>query len=188
MRCDLAAVRVFLLMSCVTSHTSAQSVNAPPQPSVSAAFEALLDDMACRQQKSGRMDCEFRVGNGVRFVIAGVGQEDVMVSFIQADSGAAYIASMVPLHGCVVVKPLRAGDATRAAGIPASDSVATFAFVSPRTGKVYRNWQTCLSATRGDGPKAPAKSDSTLKQDTTRKAGPMTKAPAGKAPPTKPSR
>ena len=99
----------------------------------------------------------------------GAGEEDAAIAFVQADSSANYVASVVPLHGCVVVKPARAADAARMAGIAVADSVLTFAFVSPRTGKVYRNWPSCLSATREAN-------------DATKGAGAKTKAP-GPTPP-----
>ncbi len=128
-----------------------------PASSVTTApnetYDAVLEGMACKQQKTGQMDCEYRVGRALRFVIAGVGQEDVAVNFFEVDPAADYYAGVVLLHGCVVVKPLRPADAARVSA-PRSDSVATFAFVSPRNGKVFRTWPMCLSATKPDGVKA----------------------------------
>lgn len=162
MRCEVAAVRAVLTTLCFLAMPLAAqpALSTSARASATGAFDALLEGMACRQHKSGRMDCEFRVGSSIRFIIAGVGQEDVIVSFVQADSGSEYVVSMVPLHGCVVVKPTRTADATRAAGIPAADSVVTFAFVSPKTGKVYRNWAACLSATRSEVVRAGLKDSS----------------------------
>lgn len=158
MRCDVAAVRIVCAVAFGFAAAPLQAQKALSSPasraSESAAYKALIDGMVCRQQAGGRMDCEFHVGSALRFVIAGVGQEDVAVSFVQADSTGGYVASMVPLHGCVAVKPANTLDATRAAGILPGDSVATFAFVSPRTGKVYRAWSACLSATRGDAARS----------------------------------
>jgi hypothetical protein len=182
-----------------------QAVTASPASApVSVAYDALLDGMSCRQQRSGRMDCEFRAGAAVRFVISGVGQEDVSIAFVEADAKGEFVASMVPLHGCVVVKPTRTADATKAAGIPASDSVLTFAFVSPRSGKVYRNWATCLNATRGEPARAEvarpdaiaaranqARVDSIRRvhvADSTARADSVRRARAQKAPPARPPR
>jgi hypothetical protein len=137
-----------------------------------ATYDAVLDGMACKQQKSGRMDCEYRVGRAVRFVVAGVGQDDVVVSFVQVDSAGDYSASIVPLHGCVVVKPTRA--------TAQADSVATFAYVSPKTGKVYHTWATCLSATKGD-IRVDAKPDS--KPDVTKAPATKVAAPTAKVAP-----
>ncbi|HEX7939533.1 MAG TPA: hypothetical protein VF483_11150 [Gemmatimonadaceae bacterium] len=183
MRC-VAAVRWLVVSLCgpVLSLAAQQPAGAA-RPS--AAFNALLEGMACKQQPSGRMDCDFHVG-GTRFVIAGVGQEDVAISFVQADTADPYRVSIAPLHGCVVVKPTNSAQATRTAGLSEGDSVATFAFVSPRTGKVYRSWQSCLSATRGDQRAADAKADAgpdatpEAKSDTAKRAVPS-KASATKS-------
>jgi hypothetical protein len=94
--------------------------------------------------------------------VAGVGQEDVAVVLLQADSNSEFVASVVPLHGCVVVKPVRT-----------ADSAATFAFVSPKTGKVYRTWSACLSATRPDQSRA--LSDSVNRATSTK--APVTRPP-----------
>lgn len=118
------------------------------------------------------MDCEYRVGHAVRFVVAGVGQDDVVISFVQVDSAGDYSASIVPLHGCVVVNPTRA--------TAQADSVATFAYVSPRTGKVYHTWAACLSATKGD-TRVDARPDS--RPDVTKEPATKTTAPVTKAPP-----
>ena len=94
--------------------------------------------MSCKQLSSGRLDCEYKVGNSLRFNIAGVGQPDAVVNFSEVDPQGEYMAGIAPLHGCVIVRPSRAR----------ADSTASAAFVSPNDGKVYRNWNTCLKPTR----------------------------------------
>jgi hypothetical protein len=175
----MATAMVLTLASWPAGSQSAGSAVASASRPVtnSATYEAVLEGMACKQHKSGRMDCDYRVGGAARFVIAGVGQEDVVVSFVQADSSAEYTASFVPLHGCVVVKPARPAEGTRASQAYTADSVATFAFVSPRTGRVYHTWATCLSATRPEArvdAKAEGKPDATNAPPT--KVVPPTKA------------
>jgi len=97
-------------------------------------YDAVVLGMSCKQQRSGRMDCEYRVGKSLRFLIAGVGQQDVVINFFKVDVDEDYFASVAPLHGCVVVTPASAR----------SDTASSLAFVSPQDGKVYRNWNTCL--------------------------------------------
>lgn len=181
------AVALTVALSSAGSQAAGAAASSASRPAAnSATYEAVLDGMACKQQKSGRMDCDYRVGRAVRFLIAGVGQEDVLVSFIQADSSAEYAASFVPLHGCVVVKPVRPADGRRALQVYAADSVATFAFVSPKTGRVYRTWAMCLTATRNEA-RAETKVDP--KADTAKSA--VTKVPVPEAkspPPSKPPR
>lgn len=90
--------------------------------------------MSCRQQSSGRLDCEYKVGSALRFLITGVGQADAVVNFYHVDPQGGYMAGIAPLHGCVIVRPTQTSP----------DSTASVAFVSPHDGKVYRNWNTCL--------------------------------------------
>jgi hypothetical protein len=80
------------------------------------------------------MECSYHVGDGLRFVISGVGQIDVVTNILKVDTAGAYIAGFAPLHGCVIVRPSESRP----------DSLALMAFVSPQDGKVYRNWNTCL--------------------------------------------
>ena len=79
------------------------------------------------------MNCEYRVGKSLRFVVSGVGQQDVMIDFFKVDADQDYSASVAPLHGCIVVRPSQSK----------SDTTANLAFVSPQDGKIYRNWNTC---------------------------------------------
>ena len=90
--------------------------------------------MSCKQQPNGRMECTYQVGDGLRFVISGVGQADAVTSILRVDSAGGHIAGFAPLHGCVIVRP----------SVSRPDSLASMAFVSPYDGKVYRNWNTCL--------------------------------------------
>jgi hypothetical protein len=85
------------------------------------------------------MDCEYEVGKSLRFVISGVGQPDAAITFFKVNHEDDYYAGVTALHGCVVVKPVKSDGA---------DSVARFAFVSPRDGKTYRDWQSCHRATK----------------------------------------
>lgn len=79
------------------------------------------------------MDCDYKVGKSLRFSVSGVGQQDVVINFLKVDSDEDFVASIAPLHGCIVVRATH----TR------SDSTASLAFVSPQDGKIYRNWNTC---------------------------------------------
>jgi hypothetical protein len=115
-------------------------VSAPNGSTVPArtAYDAVVQGMSCKQQSSGRLDCEYKVGKALWFLIAGVGQQDVMINFFKVNSDADFVASVAPLHGCVVVRPTGAR----------ADSTAAPAFVSPVDGKIYRNWNTCASKRR----------------------------------------
>jgi hypothetical protein len=115
----------------------AQTQQSLPGAAVSAAanrtYDAVVQGMSCKQQPSGRMDCDYKVGKSLRFSVSGVGQQDVVINFLKVDSDEDFVASIAPLHGCIVVRATH----TR------SDSTTSLAFVSPQDGKIYRNWNTC---------------------------------------------
>lgn len=91
-------------------------------------------------QRSSQMDCEFKVGRSLYFEVAGVGQPDVAFTVYKADIDGDYYASF-PLsgkvHDCAIIKPGR--KAVRANIVPSLD----VAFVSGRTGRVFRTWEEC---------------------------------------------
>jgi len=101
-------------------------------------YDAVVQGMSCKQQRSGRMDCEYKVGKSLRFQIAGVGQRDVLINFFKVDVDEDYFASVASLHGCVMVT----SSAAR------SDTTASPVFVSPQDGRIYRNWNTCLKTAK----------------------------------------
>jgi hypothetical protein len=107
---------------------------APAMPN--KAYDAVIEGMTCRQHTSGRLDCEYAVGEAVRFRIEGVGQESATVHFVKVDSTSGYTAGYAPLHGCVVVRPA------------AGKEDAAAAYVSLRDGRVHRGWPQCRPSSR----------------------------------------
>jgi hypothetical protein len=121
---------------CGLSPIAAAQATAASPATANSTYDAVIEGMSCRQHGTGRLDCEYRVGEALRFVITGVGQDDALVNFLKVDSAAGYVAGFSALHLCVVVKPAVA------------DSAARLAFVSPRDGRVYRVWQHCRQPPR----------------------------------------
>jgi hypothetical protein len=131
------ALLIAALVTTVSLELPAQKADRP-----NPTYDAVLKGLMCKQQQTGEMDCSYDVGKSLRFVISGVGQPDAAITFFKVDHDDDYYAGVTALHGCVVVKPVKA----------AADSIAGFAFVSPQTGKVYRDWQSCH---KGGKPGAP---------------------------------
>jgi hypothetical protein len=127
------------LQLCAALAALPASVEAQRAERPNPTYDAVVQGMSCRQRQSGQMDCEYLVGKSLRFVISGVSQADATVTFYKVDSEQDYYAGVTALHGCVVVKPARNAGA---------DTVSHFAFVSPRDGKAYRDWQNCHKATK----------------------------------------
>jgi hypothetical protein len=101
--------------------------------------QAVRAGMTCNQNRySQKLDCEYRVGKDLYFAIAGVGDDDAGISFFKVDWDGDYYAGIGLQHGCVVVQ--------QGKRIQDEALLPEFAFVSPRTGKIYGTWQQCASA------------------------------------------
>jgi hypothetical protein len=124
------------VLSAQTQRLTPGVANAPARTAV-PTYEAVIQGMSCKQQSSGRLDCEYKVGKSLWFHISGVGQSDVVINFFRVNLEEDFVASVAPLHGCVVVRPSAS-----------PDSVASLAFVSPVDGKIYRTWNSCASKKR----------------------------------------
>lgn len=98
-------------------------------------YDDVVRGMTCKQNSVGDMECEYRVGRSLHFIIAGVGEEDAGISFHSSSFEGDYYASFGILHGCVIVKPGKT-----------QNRIFDMAFVSPRTGKVFRDWESCGAA------------------------------------------
>jgi hypothetical protein len=85
-----------------------------------------------------RVDCEFRAGKSLHFVIVAVGQADVVVTVFKADMDGDYYLSLGGLHKCVTINP-----GVKSMGL---NMGFAHAFVSPRTGKVFDDWRACDAA------------------------------------------
>jgi hypothetical protein len=107
-----------------------------------ATYQAVVAGMRCRQGTSHepQLDCTYRVGTGVEFVIAGIGDPAVSITVVRATGyDTDYYVSVGMAHGCVIVKP---GRTTREAALKRGE-VPRMAFVSPVDGKVYHTWEEC---------------------------------------------
>ena len=99
--------------------------------------DAVVAGMQCKQNSFGSLECEYHVGRSLYFGVVGVGDKDAAITIYASSFDGDYYASVGVLHGCVIVKP---GKTIQ--GPAALD----FAFVSPRNGKVYGEWQSCRDA------------------------------------------
>ncbi len=97
-------------------------------------YRAVVAGMSCKQSSAGHLECDYRVGRSLHFTIAGVGDGDAGIAFMESSFGGDFYASVGLLHGCVIVWP---GKASK------NPNPLDVAFVSPRDGKVYQDWVTC---------------------------------------------
>jgi len=98
-----------------------------------ATVDAVSTGRKCSDENQ-QLVCEFRVGKSLRFAVVGIGMPDAAVTFFKSDYDGDYYATYGLMHGCVIVKP---------GAKSATTTIAVFAFVSPKNGKVYSTWETC---------------------------------------------
>ncbi len=117
------------------------AITAQPEQSVA---NTVAGAMSCKQQRnSSQMDCSYKIGVGLHFEIAGVGQPDAGVTFYKVDWDSDFYATFGMQHGCVVVKQGK----RRLERLPPGDARGMdMAFVSPKNGKVYASWPECAAA------------------------------------------
>ena len=97
-------------------------------------YDTVVRSMACKQNLTGDLECDYHVGRSLHFGIAGVGRQDASIYFYASSFEGDFFAVFGVSHGCVVVRPGRSATPER---------ITDLAFVSPRNGQVYRNWQEC---------------------------------------------
>lgn len=100
------------------------------------AYQVVVSGQKCSSSRN-QIQCDYRIGRSLLVQIVGVGLPEVAITTYQADDKGDYYASVGMLHGCVIVKP---GEQTPLEGW------GNLAFISPKNGKVYRDWRTCASA------------------------------------------
>lgn len=102
-----------------------------------SAYDAVARGSSCSQFDAGQsgtqLNCEYTVGAGLKFDIAGVGEPDAGITVTHADGlDADYYFTYGVGHGCVIVKH--------------GQGKIDMAFVSPKNGRVYHTWAECGSA------------------------------------------
>ncbi len=95
-------------------------------------FSAVISGKECHEDSSQTKHCSYEVGKSLLIEIAGVGQNDAAIVFLKSDFDGDYYGKVGVLHGCVIVSN--------------SQNLFDVAFISPKNGKVYREWGRC-----GDG-------------------------------------
>ncbi|MDO8595313.1 MAG: hypothetical protein Q7R45_01695, partial [Sulfuricaulis sp.] len=105
-------------------------------------YEDTMAGKVCKEDSSLQtLHCEYKVGKSLVFSIDGIGTPNTGVAFVKSDYDGDYYATFGVGHGCVVIKHGKASPQAKASPMFLLD----FAFVSPQTGKVYKDWGSCKS-------------------------------------------
>ena len=120
-------------------------ISSPTLSGGKSSYDLVLAGKRCQTGTWDQtLSCEYVVGTGLAFAIAGIGQPDAVVTFMKSSFDGDFYATFGLLHGCVIVKCGAAGVNSEHAFQPGG--LADYAFVSPRNGKVYKRWDECKAA------------------------------------------
>lgn len=99
-------------------------------------YNFVIAGKTCKESLAQAIECDYKIGKDLHIQIAGIGDPDTGVAFLKSDSNGDYYASFGLNHGCIIVKR----------GMQSHfDRVSYYAFISPKNGKVYRDWIECKS-------------------------------------------
>lgn len=129
-------------------HGDFTSLHAPIRDGDTAStFDVVRDSVECGRAGDGEMiHCDYRAGRSLHVTIAGVGDEQAIVTFMKTNFDSAFHASFGVRHGCVIVKrnPAKGG------GPKYRNPLVDMAFISPRTGLVYPEGNACRRDTKSE--------------------------------------
>ena len=117
----------------------ALAMTTPTAASGQTAYALTTVGASCTQTPAGVRICTYKVGRDLEISITAVGQDDAGTSVLRSNANGDFYARTCMLHRCIIVS----------AGVTAPRralEVDWYAFVSPRTGLVYRTWQACDQA------------------------------------------
>jgi hypothetical protein len=112
-----------------------------------STYHLVLSGKTCKTWHQ-TSSCEYSVGTGLKFSIDGIGQPDTGITFMKSSFDGDFYATYELLHGCIVIK--RGPKGVESGAIDGPGSFNDYAFVSPRSGNVYKSWQQCKTALSGD--------------------------------------
>ena len=101
-------------------------------------YDLTVKGKLCQDSSTQTIECSYTIGKSLHITISGLGQPDTGVAFMKSDFDGDFYATFGLGHGCVIVKPGK----NRA--VPGY--FPSFAFISPKNGKVYKDWKECQAA------------------------------------------
>jgi hypothetical protein len=101
-------------------------------------YDAVVAGRTCGIDKLQQVTCAYNVGKDLRISIPGIGTDDVGVTILKSDFDGDYYATFGLMHQCLIVKT--GGKLTSIPG-----KLPDFAFISPKNGKDYQDWESCKS-------------------------------------------
>jgi len=94
-------------------------------------YNAVVSGKKCQETRDQDITCSYKVGKSLLIEISGIGSPTTGIAFLKSNYKGDYYAKYGLIHGCIIVN--------------SSSDVFSYAFISPKNGKVYRHWQDCKS-------------------------------------------
>lgn len=110
-------------------------------PGESSTYDIVSSCKKCKETPSREISCEYKVGKDLHLSVDGIGGEWTGIAFMKSDYDGDFYAAFGIRHGCVIVKRGKKNWKNVADHGPGSPF--DYAFISPKNGKVYRDWTDC---------------------------------------------
>ncbi|MGH8672313.1 MAG: hypothetical protein ACREUA_09835 [Burkholderiales bacterium] len=142
-----------LPLSMATLAQAQQSTIESATVGAGSTYETVLAGKICSDGPEQTITCQYKVGNDLHFKITEVGEPAAEVTFFKSLYEGDFYASFSFTHNCVEIKrglkavaqnPVTTGEDAEETPITAQP-VADEAYVSLRSGKVYKDWRECRS-------------------------------------------
>lgn len=95
-------------------------------------YENTVKGKKCSEKQNQQIECDYKIGNDLNITISGIGQTDTGITFMKSNYDGDFYATYALLHSCIIIKPGKK-----------IEKFMDYAFISPRTGKVFKTWQSC---------------------------------------------
>ena len=107
-----------------------------------STYDTVLAGKRCAPEGTQEVRCTYRVGNDLHFTVDGIGGLWTDITFIKSSYEGDFYATFGLGLGCVVVKRGKSNWENPGCGGPGS--AFDYAFISSKTGEVFRDWQDCM--------------------------------------------
>ncbi|MGA6829389.1 hypothetical protein ACO9S2_17500 [Nitrospira sp. NS4] len=144
---DCLKIKGYSVTNAQRNSAPAPSEPSPLSPGLSEAtlqrtiYDVVLAGKSCRAIAPQSIECRYTVGKDLRFTIARIRETDATLSFIHSDHQGDFYADLGRVPSCIRIArglPSAVTTSTRDTGGTTDD-----AFVSIRTGTIYRNAEDC---------------------------------------------
>jgi len=106
-------------------------------------YDLVVKGKSCKEDNSQQLEGNYQVGKDLHIAITGIGQPDTAITYMKSDFYGDFYATYGVMHGCIIVKRGPKGVTAEDYGV---GSFFDYAFISPKNGKVYTDWEKCQAA------------------------------------------